>query len=77
MSLGGFFDGPKHLIGVIQDDVFQIRLQADAGIVLFMQSFLSVSKGSDVEADVQDVSILDPIFFSFQAEQSLFADGFL
>ena len=55
----------------------KVPLPAERDSINTMQSFLSVSKGSDIEADVQDVSILDPVIPAFQAEEALFTDALL
>jgi hypothetical protein len=38
---------------------------------------LRVSRDLDIETDVQDVAVLDPVILAFQAKEPLFADGFL
>jgi hypothetical protein len=38
---------------------------------------LRVSRGSDIEADVQDVAILDPVIPAFEAEEPLIPNAFL
>jgi hypothetical protein len=48
------------------------RLQNQYGGVV-----LRVSRGSDIEADVQDVAILDPVILAFEAEEPLIPNAFL
>jgi hypothetical protein len=42
-----------------------------------MQTLLNVTKRLDIEADVQDVPILNPVILAFQAEEALFTDALL
>jgi hypothetical protein len=38
---------------------------------------LNVPDSSDIEADIQDIAVLDPVILTFQTEEPLFTDAFL